>query len=246
MTAITVDDLNLSLGGLPILKDISFAIQEGQHVGLLGANGSGKTTLIRALLGLVNHQRGDIALFGQPLTSFRAWRQIGYVPQRASVSLHSTTVAEVVASGTLSNLPVGFRAKNGRLRVGRALEGVGLAGQANQLYAHLSAGQQQRALIARGIVDQPRLLIMDEPFTGVDLVAQAEIAAMLAESGATILVVLHETGAWSRIIERNLILRQGRLVDDAGATSPITSAAGETTPPERTRLLSGMEPPWTF
>jgi len=245
MNVIEVDSLNVSMAGLPILKEISFAIPQGITVGLLGANGSGKSTLVRAILGLTPHQHGTISLLGTPPGRFRSWEKIGYVPQRASVSLHSTTVAEVVASGTLANRPIGWTGRKTRTRITEALNKVGLPGHTHELYAHLSGGQQQRVLIARAIVNQPQLLIMDEPFAGVDLTAQAEIAATLKNLAATILVVLHETEALADQIDRVLTLREGRLVYDGPAAPLTTHGTHEAAPPpSRHTWLTGMERPW--
>ena len=245
MSAISVSGLNLSLGGLPILKDISFSVAEGRTVALLGANGSGKSTLVRALLGLIRRQHGTVALLGQPIERFRAWDQVGYVPQRAAVSLHSTTVDEVVGSGTLANRPLGWYGAVQRDRVRRALAAVGLADAAKELYLHLSGGQQQRVLIARGIVNQPRLIIMDEPFAGVDLANQAEITEVLAGFSATILVVLHETEALAGQIDSTLVLREGRLVYDGPLRESTGSSVHCTDSPDHPRLLTGLETPWT-
>ncbi len=241
---ISVAGLAVCLGGQPILSDISFEIGAGQTVALLGDNGSGKSTLIRAILGLVRHQAGSVALLGTDLARFTAWHELGYVPQRASVSLHSTTVAEVVASGVLANRPIGWRSRQDRAKVAWALESVGLSDRSRELYLHLSGGQQQRVLIARGMVNRPRLLILDEPFAGVDLVNQAEIATTLAGLDATILVVLHETEAMADRLDRILTLRQGRLIDDTAPESGHRSGGHETEAPPRARLLTGMEPRW--
>jgi zinc transport system ATP-binding protein len=244
MNAIDVEALSLSFNGLPILKDISFSINEGNIVGLLGANGSGKSTLVKAILGLNRYQQGKVWLLGVPRERFSAWDKIGYVPQRASVSLHATTVAEVVASGTLAKRPVGWVSRRDHDRVMEALDLVGLAGRAKELYLHLSGGQQQRVLIARGIVNHPRLIVMDEPFAGVDAANQATIATALNQLSATVLVVLHETGSLESTLDRTLILRDGRLVYD-GQPPSTTHHHHEAPTTRRVPLLSGMEPTWT-
>ncbi|MCL2785331.1 MAG: ATP-binding cassette domain-containing protein [Propionibacteriaceae bacterium] len=245
MNTICVEDLSLSLGGMPILKDISFTIDDGQVIGLLGANGSGKSTLIKAILGLHRFQKGTVQLLGKPLKDFRAWDQLGYVPQRASVSMHSTTVMEVVESGTLANRRVGWMGAKQRASAMDALEVVGLADQSKELYLHLSGGQQQRVLIARGIVNKPRLIVMDEPFAGVDLANQTEIATALGEFAATLLVVLHETEALASILDRTLILRDGRLVYDGVPTKIHADAQHKPEHTHHTHLLTGMEHRWT-
>ena len=246
MNTITVDSLSLSLSGLPILKEISFTIEEGHIVGLLGSNGSGKTTLVKTMLGLHKHQRGRIEILGTPLSRFRHWDRIGYVPQRASVCLHSTTVSEVVASGTLAHRLIGWPRSSDRKRVMEALEMVDLADQAKETYLHLSGGQQQRVLIARGIVNRPAVIFMDEPFAGVDLTNQTTIAEALRGFAATIIVALHETSALSGILDRTLILREGRLIYDGPPSYDGGCGPHPVEPPDRTHLLTGMEQTWSF
>lgn len=216
---VSVTDLGVSLGGVPILRDVSLEVADREVVALLGGNGSGKTTLVRALLGLVPHDHGDVALFGTPLEKFREWSRVGYVPQRASVAMHSTTVRELVASGTLSTrrpfTPLG---KAGRARISEVIERVGLAPKADDAFVHLSGGQQQRVLIARALVSSPELLVMDEPFAGVDLATQQRLAGLvgsLHDEGMAVLVVLHETEAFASILDRAVALREGRVSHDA-------------------------------
>lgn len=243
--AVAVDNLAVWLGGTQILHGVSLDVAPGQTVALLGGNGSGKTTLLRAILGLIPHREGTIHLLDTPLDRFTAWDQIGYVPQRASVSLHSTTVAEVVGSGTLAKRPMGWMRAEDKKRVAAALDSVGLADLAKEPYLHLSGGQQQRVLIARGIVNRPRLVLMDEPFAGVDLDSQTHIASSLNDLGATILVVLHETDSLASAIDRTIVLRDGRVVYDGVPESIAAEGTHEVTPPERIHLLTGMEPAWT-
>ncbi len=244
MTIVRVDSLSVALGGLPILKDISFEIAGRQTVALQGGNGSGKTTLLRAILGLARHQSGQVQLFGTAIERFTAWQDVGYVPQRATVSLHSTTVAEIVASGVLANRAVGWPGKADRAKIAWALAAVGLSGHESELYLHLSGGQQQRVLIARGIVNQPRLLLMDEPFAGVDLASQQQIAQTLAAIEATRLIVLHETEAMAGQLDRTLVLSQGRLIHDGPPGGHDRPSWHASQPPARPQLLTGMEPRW--
>ncbi len=244
VSAIEVHDLDVALGGSQILHQISFSVPPGQRVALLGGNGSGKTTLLRAILGLVAHQSGKIALWGTPLESFSDWDLLGYVPQRASVSLHSTTVAEVVGSGVLAKRPLGWMTRKDRRAVAEALDEVGMADHAKELYLHLSGGQQQRVLIARGIVSKPKLIIMDEPFAGVDLDNQASMAAMLKDSDATVFVVLHETGPIADLLDSALVLDNGWLVYDGPPSQAKLSGSHESQPPQRNHILTGMEPQW--
>ncbi|MCL1923397.1 MAG: ATP-binding cassette domain-containing protein [Propionibacteriaceae bacterium] len=262
--SIVVNSLGVSLGGLPIVKDISFQIESGHVVGVLGSNGSGKTTLIKAMLGLLPCT-GEVKILGQPITTFNNWKKIGYVPQRSSVSLHSTTTREVVESGLLAGRSWGWVQSNERRHAQEVLDIVGLSNHGEEPYLHLSGGQQQRVLIARGIVHQPEILIMDEPFAGVDLDHQRDIIARLSGMGATIVVVLHETTLWANVLDRTLILREGRLVYDQSlrgdhplgdysttsnsmdsATNAQNDKEGHAVGTVEESLLTGMEPRWTI
>lgn len=245
---VVVDDLNVSLGGVPILRDVSFSVDEREVVALLGGNGSGKTTLVRAVLGLVPHLSGDVALFGTPLADFGDWWRIGYVPQHASVSMHSTTVRELVTSGTLSSRKLFTRlGRGGRARVDEAIERVGLSAKADDAFVHLSGGQQQRVLIARALVSSPSLLVMDEPFAGVDLATQqrlADLVGSLHAEGMAVLVVLHETDVFAPLIDRAVVLRDGRVAHD-GELAEHVAHGHETEPPARSVGLIEEVRPWT-
>jgi len=247
VTPVAITDLGVSLGGVPILRDVSMVVEPHEIVALLGGNGSGKTTLIRALLGLVPHDRGEIDLFGTPLAQFQDWSRIGYVPQRASVSMHSTTVRELVSSGTLSTRrPFTRLGRTRRTRVSEVIDRVGLAQKADEAFVHLSGGQQQRVLIARALVSSPTLLVMDEPFAGVDLATQqrlADLVGSLHDEGMSVLVVLHETEVFAPLLDRAVVLREGRVAQD-GALEAHSDHGHETEPPARTVRIIQEVRPW--
>lgn len=247
MTPVAITNLGVSLGGVPILRDVSMVVEQHEIVALLGGNGSGKTTLIRGLLGLVPHDRGEIDLFGTPLAQFQDWSRIGYVPQRASVSMHSTTVRELVSSGTLSTRrPFTRLGRTRRTRVSEVIDRVGLAQKADDAFVHLSGGQQQRVLIARALVSSPTLLVMDEPFAGVDLATQqrlADLVGSLHDEGMSVLVVLHETDVFAPLLDRAVVLREGRVALD-GVLEPHYGHGHETEPPGRTVRIIEEVRPW--
>jgi len=244
---VSVNHLGVSLGGVPILRDVSLEVAEREVVALLGGNGSGKTTLVRALLGLVPHDRGEIDLFGTPLPQFRAWSKVGYVPQRASVAMHSTTVRELVTSGTLSTRrPFSRLGSANRKKVAEVIERVGLGAKSEDAFVHLSGGQQQRVLIARALVSSPELLVMDEPFAGVDLATQerlAQLVGSLNEDGMAVLVVLHETEVFAPILDRLVVLREGRVSSD-GAIDAHHGHGHEVEAPARTAPIVEEVRPW--
>ncbi|HWS59173.1 MAG TPA: ATP-binding cassette domain-containing protein [Actinotalea sp.] len=206
-----------------ILHHIDLTVQDGEVVALLGANGSGKSTLVRALVGAVPVATGTVELYGRPLGRDVPWHRIGYVPQRVSaVTGVPATAAEVVISGTLHPRRL-LPPRHAHRRAAAALEQVGLGPQADRPVRELSGGQQQRVLIARALVREPDLLVLDEPVAGVDLPSQrvfAEVLTRLTATGTTVLVVLHELGALAPLIRRAVVLRHGAIVHDGAPPAP--------------------------
>lgn len=218
-------DIRVALQGNPVLRGVHIRVQPRETVALLGGNGSGKTTLVRTLLGLQPRAGGEVDLFGTPLGRFREWSRIGYVPQRGSASATGATVREVVGSGRLSRRRW-FLPPSGADRdaVRRALEQVDLTPLAGREYTRMSGGQQQRALIARALVSEPELLVLDEPLAGLDMRTQDSLAALLGElkaQGLGVLVVLHELGPLEPLIDRSVVLRAGEVIHDG----PLRSGA---------------------
>jgi zinc transport system ATP-binding protein len=231
----------VTLGGRPVVREVDVTVRHGEVVALLGANGSGKSTLVKAMVGLHPLSAGSIGLFGMPLPAFREWHRLGYVPQRSTIAQGiPSTVTEVVSAGRLSRRrPLVPARREDRAAVAEAIEAVGLADRAHHEVATLSGGQQQRVLMARTLAGSPELLVLDEPNAGVDLGSQEAIAgtlSALADGGATIVVVLHELGPFEDLIQRTLVMREGRLVYDGPPLDPghREHHHHETTPP---RLL---------
>jgi zinc transport system ATP-binding protein len=218
-SAVEISGAGVSLGGRPIVRNVDLSVSSGEVVALLGANGSGKSTLVKAMVGLHPLSTGSIRLFGRELTGFREWHRLGYVPQRSTIIQGvPSTVIEVVAAGRLSRRkPFVPARREDRVAIREALEAVDLLDRAQHQVSTLSGGQQQRVLMARTLAGKPELLVLDEPNAGVDLESQQAIAntlATLTGAGATIVVVLHELGPFADLIQRTLVLREGRLVHD--------------------------------
>jgi zinc transport system ATP-binding protein len=225
MTAVEISGAGVALGGRPIVRDVDVTVENGEVVALLGANGSGKSTLVKAMVGLHPLSTGTIRLFGEDLTGFRQWHRLGYVPQRSTITQGvPSTVTEVVAAGRLSRRkPFVPARREDRVAIREALEAVDLADRAQHQVSTLSGGQQQRVLMARTLAGRPELLVLDEPNAGVDHESQQAIAntlATLTAAGATIVVVLHELGPFADLIQRTLVLREGRLVYDGPPIDP--------------------------
>ncbi|WP_109509689.1 metal ABC transporter ATP-binding protein [Nocardioides speluncae] len=216
---IEVVDGAVAIAGRPILRGIDLSVRRGEFVALMGANGSGKSTLVRAITGLRPLVAGQISLFGTPLSDFRDWHKVGFVPQRAGAGGGvPASVWEVVASGRLTRRrllrPLG---KADRAAIAEALDVVGLADKTSEGVSTLSGGQQQRVLIARALAGEPELFFLDEPTAGVDLPNQQALAdalRVLSERGATIVLVAHELGPMAPLIDRAVVMRDGRAVYD--------------------------------
>jgi len=217
----------VAIGGRPVVRAVDLTVEAGQFVALMGANGSGKSTLVRALTGLLPLTAGRLELFGTPLEEFVDWRRVGFVPQRSgAASGVPASVWEVVASGRLTHRRL-FRplSRADRVAIDQALEVVGLADRARDGVSQLSGGQQQRTLIARALAGEPDLFFLDEPTAGVDLPNQVALASSLArlkERGATIVLVAHELGPLGSLVDRSVVMRDGRLAYDG---SPLADHA---------------------
>jgi len=223
----------VAYGERRVLHGVGLAIAQGETVAVLGANGSGKSTLIRAALGLAPLAGGRAELFGTPLGRFRAWHRVGYVPQRLGAgSGVPATVREVVGSGRLARRGFGRPARAAdRAAVAAALDAVSLADRAGDRADTLSGGQQQRVLIARALVSNPELLILDEPTGGVDPEAQTSFYALLhhlnREREVTLILVSHDIGVVAKevtklaCLNRRLVFhgRPGDFLSDAALTA---------------------------
>lgn len=212
---IVADEMSFRYGAEDILTDISFEIPAGGYVGILGANGSGKTTLIKLIVGLLTPALGTVRLFGSDPRLFRGWEQVGYVPQHVFKNDQNfpATVEEIVASGLGSDER--RLSKIDRVAcIERALAAARVGHVAKRRIGELSGGERQRAFIARALATQPRLLILDEPTTGIDRTSEREFYALLKElndKGMTIFLISHDLDAISREVKQVLCLNR-RLV----------------------------------
>src|SRR5215468_761951 len=230
---VELEDVAVSYGEVRVLEGINLTVDAGDFLGIIGPNGSGKTTLLRVMLGLMAPDRGSVRLFGHAPASFRQWGRLGYVPQRAMLDpALPATVQEVVATGLVPALGL-FRRVGAaeRLRIDEVLGQVGMAMHAGARIGALSTGQQQRVLIARALVSNPELLILDEPTGGVDPEAQTSFYAMLQhlsrERDVTLILVSHDIGVVAKevtklaCLNRRLVFhgRPGDFLGDAALTA---------------------------
>lgn len=222
MTVTAVFDMRAArvvLDDTPVLHEIDFRLDDGEFLALLGSNGSGKTTLIRALLGLVPLNAGEIDIYGVPCGRFSDWSKLGYVPQRTSASSGTpASVMEVVLTGRIARARrLRAYGKSDRAAAIEALEVVGLAHLPDAQVDRLSGGQQQRVLIARALAGEPDALVLDEPVSGVDLEHQERLAEVLQrfnEQGGSVLLVAHSLGSIEELVTREVVMHAGKVTYD--------------------------------
>lgn len=204
---VEVADLTVMRGDLMVLKSVSLTVNRGEFAAIVGPNGSGKTTLVKAILGLVRPDRGTIRVFGLPVYELgEARAKIGYVPQIFDIDLNfPITVFEAVLMGTYGRIGAGRRPKQeDREAALRALEKVGVADLKDRSIARLSSGQRQRVFIARALANDPELLVLDEPTTGVDVATTGSLYTLLRqlkEEGVTIVLVSHDIGVVANYVD---------------------------------------------
>ena len=212
---ISIEGVSFSYGNTKVLDRVTFPIRSGDFLSIIGPNGSGKTTLLKIILGLLTPSEGKIQLFGEQVTTFAQWEKLGYVPQKATHvdPFFPVSVKEVVEMGLVSSRKFsGTKTRNDEERIHRALEQVGMEVHKDWRIGTLSGGQQQRVFIARAIVNQPHILFLDEPTTGVDAETQEHFYDMLGElnkkESITIVLITHDIGVVNKHVNQVACLNQ--------------------------------------
>jgi zinc transport system ATP-binding protein len=200
MQAVEIDRLSYNYSGTLVLDNISFSINEGDLLGIIGPNGAGKTTLFNCMLGLLNDYRGIIKMFGEDIKdNNNKLKRIGYIPQRKVIEQNfPATVEEIVSLGLANNMA-------SIEKISAALKMVEMFPQKDRRISELSGGQQQRVLIAKAIVDDPKLLVLDEPATGIDLETQNKFYTLIKklnhEKRITIILASHDLDAVNKLAD---------------------------------------------
>lgn len=222
MKAIEFEDVSFSYNAEEVLSDLNLEIDKGELVAVLGPNGAGKSTMLKLILGLLRPKKGTVKVLG-----FNAYDErdkfvdkVGYLPQREEIHLEAPlTVSQVV------KLPMLARGKKvSEERVQKALKMVGLENISNKLFSELSGGQQQKVLLARSLLSDPEILLLDEPFNAVDVLSQEKIVEVLAEMssrGKTVVVVVHNINLLLHNIDRVVLLN--RRIIAAGRPNEVFS-----------------------
>ncbi|WP_300343978.1 metal ABC transporter ATP-binding protein [Nesterenkonia sp.] len=210
---VRVESLTAGYPGVTALEDVSLQLNRGRITALLGANGSGKSTLFAALLGLRPPLRGTVRIFGQPPARARRANQVSYVPQHEQVDTSfPLTVEQVVMMGRYSHMGFLRRIRQtDRRAVDHALERTGLISLRRRSIGELSGGQRKRAFVARALAQDAPLMLLDEPFAGVDRTSESliiEVLHTLRDAGAAVLISTHHLEGVEQLADEVVLLHR--------------------------------------
>jgi zinc/manganese transport system ATP-binding protein len=222
---LAVDKVSVRLAGREILQEVSFSINRGEFVGLIGSNGAGKTTLLRVILGLQPTAAGQVRVGG----ASRARRSalIGYVPQKIlldpDMPLRSRDLVGLGLDG--HRLGMALPSRSRRQRVDAMLRAVGAEHLADERVGNLSGGEQQRVLIAHALISRPALLLLDEPLANLDIRSEQEIVTLLAricgQQQIAVLISAHEMNPLLPVMDRVVYMAAGKAA--SGSTSEVVT-----------------------
>jgi zinc transport system ATP-binding protein len=204
LEVIRLINIHVSYGQIPVLEDITLSVFQHDFLGIIGPNGGGKSTLLKVLLGLVKPDSGDVIVFSKSPRQVRS--HIGYVSQHPSFDRDfPASVRDVILMGRYVRAGLFHHySREDKTVVERTLARVGMQGYENQQIGHLSGGQQQRVFVARALVAEPELLLLDEPTASIDPTMQTEFYELLDElkKSLTIIMVSHDIGAVSVYVDK--------------------------------------------
>lgn len=235
--ALEVAGVTVRYGEVLALDDVSLRVQAGRVTGLIGMNGSGKSTLFKVITGMVRPEAGSLLLAGRQPTTARRQGIVGYVPQSEDVDwTFPVSVRDVVMMGRYGHQGLTRRPRpEDRRAVAEALARVELTDYADRQIGQLSGGQRKRAFVARGIAQDAQILLLDEPFAGVDKRSEATIVRLLRElagDGRTVLVSTHDLHALPQLADEAVLLMRRILFH-----GPVAEALV----PERLALAFGLD-----
>jgi ABC-2 type transport system ATP-binding protein len=233
--AIAIRSLRVVRGGAVVLPDVSLAVERGRVTGLLGPSGSGKSTLIRAVVGVQIVESGEVSVLGLPAGSAELRSRVGYVTQSPSVYADLSVRENLTYFGRVLSSP--------RARVAEVIDRVDLGGEAERLVGELSGGQRARVSLATALLNEPDVLVLDEPTVGLDPVLRRDLWDFfheLADGGTTLLVSSHVMDEAARC-DRLLLLREGRLLGDLTPQELLARTGASDLDDAFLRLIEGGE-----
>lgn len=224
--ALAIDGLTIVYGRRAAVRDVGIGVAPGERVGIVGPNGAGKSSVLKAVVGLVTPRGGRISIHGEPARDRR--HEAAYLPQRQHIDWdYPAQVRDVVAMGRYPHRgPMGRLRNQDRRIVDAAIARVGLSDLARVRIGDLSGGQQQRVFLARAFAQQATILLLDEPYVGVDAVTSDHLDRWLAEAaeeGMAVVVVDHDLTGVRRRYDRVLLLN-GRVIAEAPPAEALSEA----------------------
>jgi ABC-type Mn2+/Zn2+ transport system ATPase subunit len=217
MNALSVENLCVKADNRHLIENITFSVEEGRIIAIIGPNGAGKTTLIRAILGLIPYSPGSVLFFGHSMKQVNSHGRVGYVPQKLEFDrTFPLTVSELLGFTVppIYSFPF-IRRKGEKRHIGELLEIVGVNELADRSIGSLSGGELQRVMIAKAIVNDPKILFLDEPASGVDIEGQERfydlIKRLNKEKGLTVILISHDLNVVYRFADSVLCMNR-RLI----------------------------------
>ena len=226
--AISAGNVSVRQDGRTILEDVSFEVKEGEFIAVLGPNGAGKTTLFKVLLGLLAPESGKVRVLGG--SPRRGARDVGYTPQHRRLETDLALRArDIVGFGLDGNKwGIGFGSRKRDAKIDKVLDEVNACGLADAPVGRLSGGEQQQMFIAQALITDPRILLLDEPLSNLDISHTQEIVALLSgicrNRGVTIMLISHDINPLFHTIDRVLYIANRHAV----MGSPEEVVTGET------------------
>jgi len=226
---------------IPVIRDVTLRIEKGEFLCIMGPNGAGKTTLLETINGLLEHTKGKIHIFGKELRrfGFSIRKEIGYIPQEFGVdTLTPFLVEDVILMGRFGKIGLlKSISHEDRQKTREATESIGINGLSARPIGKLSGGQLQKVMIARALAKDPKILLLDEPFSNLDFNATADISQQIShlhdERSLTTLVVIHDITSIPERCDRIIVMNGGRIVKDDSPEKVLH--------PELLKFAYGME-----
>ncbi|MBX9743468.1 MAG: ATP-binding cassette domain-containing protein [Chthoniobacterales bacterium] len=232
--SLSLQRVSIHLGGREIIHDVSAEINKGEFIGILGPNGAGKSTLMKAILGLCPFRKGIIQFFGKPPGQANTF--IGYMPQAQSISeqtsLSARSLVAAVHQGEHWGIPWPSSAR--QAAVHRALELAGALSYADRSFSILSGGEKKRVMLAQAVIDEPKMLILDEPLASLDPKNQKHLVDCIAnikkKTAATILFIAHDANPLLGVMDRVMYMAGGKArlgkVDEVISSQSLSELYG--------------------
>jgi len=231
---LTVEDLVCGYNGTEVIRGLSFSVEEGEFFGIIGPNGSGKTTLFRAIGGTLKPRKGRVLLRGREvsrISRLEMAREVALLPQFMEI-LFPFTVEEFVMMGRYPHIPrFGRTTRRDLIEVEKSMEMTGTLSLRNRMISELSGGERQRCLLAQGLAQEPRLLLLDEPTAHLDIGHQIEamdiVRSLNKKRTITVLVILHDLNLAGEYCDRLVLLNDGWIHSSGKPKDVLTYQAIE-------------------